>query len=216
MSSKPSSEKLALYVALIASIVALGFSSINYQNARSAAVPAPMPGGAPGGGSRGGGMGMRGFAPSPEYIEKYAERVALLRQALADAEVGLKAGAISPEDVYLRRYLLDEARLGLLRLRAGRRASGAFAEALLACKYLAAELKLVEAKPGADAAAAVHDLRLRLNDAELRRLDTARRIEPEAVERAEAIVAKYPDALTDEQLQALLDCEPAPGGGGPR
>ena len=84
MLSEKNSEKVAVYVALIASILALIITIVNYFApsgtlfAGSAGASAPAPVRRPGG--SGGGRMMRGSAGTPEYLRTCEEQIKLFDQ----------------------------------------------------------------------------------------------------------------------------------------
>ena len=218
MSIKKNSEKAALYVALVASILALVLTIFTYLVppsgtllsgvfAKAAPPPARIPGDrGPGGpGGPGGGRMMRGFAPAPEYVQKYEEAVQILHRLYENAKNGNKKA----EDVYAALLRRDEGRLNLMRLKMGRRAAASFAEAYLAERAAAQRLKQAEqmtgAKTGADEA--LDRLRLACREAELRLMEAERRLNPEKIAEAKAAVKEYPAELTDAQLEKLLAAE---------
>ncbi len=115
MLSEKNSEKVAVYVALIASILALIITIVNYFApsgtlfAGSAGASAPAPVRRPGGG--GGGRMMRGSAGTPEYLRTCEEQIKLfdqLRQLTAEA---CRAGSVSVDDVYQIQLEQDKLRL---------------------------------------------------------------------------------------------------------
>lgn len=212
MSIEKNSEKAALYVALVASILALVLTIFTYLVPPSGtllsgvfAKAAPPPARVPGGRGPGGGRMMRGFAPAPEYVQKYEEAVQILHRLYENARNGNKKA----EDVYAALLRRDEGRLNLMRLKMGRRAAASFAEAYLAERAAAQRLKQAEqmtgAKTGADEA--LDRLRLACREAELRLMEAERRLNPEKIAEAKAAVKEYPAELTDAQLEKLLAAE---------
>lgn len=210
MGTEKSSEKMALYVALVASILALALSIFTYLAPSSGVPSKPGPGAAaPSRRPPGGGGMMRGFAPSPEYIRKYEERVQILKRLHDETQARFNAAGCKMGDVYQRLFQWDEGRLNLMRLKNGRRAVSAFADAYLAVKNAAVQLSLIEEehKAGAAPLDAVDDARLKLNEAELHLLEVERRADKEKVAEAKAAVGSYPAKLTEEQLEKLLAAE---------
>lgn len=225
MSTEKNSEKIALYVALIASILALILTIFTYLVPPSGnllaewmPVKAPPttsrgPGGgrAPGGPGAPGGRMMRGFAPSPEYVQKYEERVRQL-QTLSD-EIKMRhqaAGAVLDEVLAAQARLVD-AKLNLMRLKKGQRIqTNSFANACIELKNAEQQLQLAEVKfkAGGTTMEELTRLRLAVNEMELRVLEAERRLNPEKVAEAKALLQKTPlDKLTDQDLEKLLAAE---------
>lgn len=213
MLSEKNSEKVAVYVALIASILALIITIVNYFApsgtlfAGSAGASAPAPVRRPGGG--GGGRMMRGAAGTPEYLRTCEEQIKLfdqLRQLTAEA---CRAGSASVDDVYQIQLEQDKLRLNLLRQKSGRRAFSSFAEAYLTWKSADRQVQAAEArcKAGRDTTKSVIAAQIRRNEAALRLMQLERRLDPEKVAEAKAAVAGYPEKLSDEQLEKLLAAE---------
>ena len=213
MLSEKNSEKVAVYVALIASILALIITIVNYFApsgtlfAGSAGASAPAPVRRPGGG--GGGRMMRGAAGTPEYLRTSEEQIKLfdqLRQLTAEA---CRAGSASVDDVYQIQLEQDKLRLNLMRLKSGRRAFSSFAEAYLTWMNADRSVQAAEArcKAGRDTTKSVIAAQIRRNEAALRLMQLERRLDPEKVAEAKAAVAGYPEKLSDEQLEKLLAAE---------
>ena len=213
MLSEKNSEKVAVYVALIASILALIITIVNYFApsgtlfAGSAGASAPAPVRRPGGG--GGGRMMRGSAGTPEYLRTCEEQIKLfdqLRQLTAEA---CRAGSVSVDDVYQIQLEQDKLRLNLMRQKSGRRAFSSFAEAYLTWMNADRAVQAAEArcKAGRDTTKSVIAAQIRRNEAALRLMQLERRLDPEKVAEAKAAVAGYPEKLSDEQLEKLLAAE---------
>ena len=229
MSTEKNSEKVALYVALVASILALVLTIFTYlvppsgnllaglMPEKAAPVSSRGPGGgrAPGGpGGPGGGPGgrmMRGFAPSPEYVQKYEERVRQL-QTLSD-EIKMRhkaAGAVLGEVLAAQARLVD-AKLNLMRLKKGQRIqTNSFANSCIDLKNAEQQLRLAEEKfkAGGTTSEELTGLRLAVNEMELRVLEAERRLNPEKVAEAKAVLQKTSlEKLTDQDLEKLLAAE---------
>lgn len=213
MLSEKNSEKVAVYVALIASILALIITIVNYFApsgtlfAGSAGASAPAPVRRPGGG--GGGRMMRGSAETPEYLRTCEEQIKLfdqLRQLTAEA---CRAGSVSVDDVYQIQLEQDKLRLNLMRQKSGRRAFSSFAEAYLTWMNADRSVQAAETrcKVGRDTTKSVIAAQIRRNEAALRLMQLERRLDPEKVAEAKAAVAGYPEKLSDEQLEKLLAAE---------
>lgn len=138
-------QKNAVAVALLAAIIALGFSVYDHFLFEKPVIAvAPAPGGArfgggpggPGGGRFGGGFG-RNRAPrrSEAYLAKFREIVSLREQEAKLAEEGYRAGGISIRDVYVGERDLALARLALMRMEGESRSSAGAAEALVNLKF---------------------------------------------------------------------------------
>lgn len=216
MSTEKNSEKIALYVALVASILALILTIFTYLVPPSGNLLAEwMPVKAPPTTSRGpgapGGRMMRGFAPSPEYVQKYEERVRQL-QTLSD-EIKMRhqaAGAVLGEVLAAQARLVD-AKLNLMRLKKGQRIqTNSFANSCIDLKNAEQQLQLAEVKfkAGGTTMEELTRLRLAVNEMELRILEAERRLNPEKVAEAKALLQKTPlDKLTDQDLEKLLAAE---------
>ena len=234
MSTEKNSEKIALYVALVASILALILTIFTYLlppsgNLLTEWMPVKVPPttsrgpgggrapGGPGGGRAPGGPGapggrmMRGFAPSPEYVQKYEERVRQL-QTLSD-EIKMRhqaAGAVLGEVLAAQARLVD-AKLNLMRLKKGQRIqTNSFANSCIDLKNAEQQLQLAEVKfkAGGTTMEELTRLRLAVNEMELRILEAERRLNPEKVAEAKALIQKTPlDKLTDQDLEKLLAAE---------
>ena len=223
MSTEKNSEKIALYVALVASILALILTIFTYLvppsgNLLAEWMPVKVPpttsrgpggGRAPGGPGAPGGRMMRGFAPSPEYVQKYEERVRQL-QTLSD-EIKMRhqaAGAVLGEVLAAR---LVDAKLNLMRLKKGQRIqTNSFANSCIDLKNAEQQLQLAEVKfkAGGTTMEELTRLRLAVNEMELRILEAERRLNPEKVAEAKALILKTPlDKLTDQDLEKLLAAE---------
>lgn len=213
MLSEKNSDKVAVYVALIASILALIITIVNYFApsgtlfAGSAGASAPAPVRRPGGG--GGGRMMRGSAGTPEYLRTCEEQIKLfdqLRQLTAEA---CRAGSVSVDDVYQIQLEQDKLRLNLMRQKSGRRAFSSFAEAYLTWMNADRSVQAAETrcKVGRDTTKSVIAAQIRRNEAALRLMQLERRLDPEKVAEAKAAVAVYPGKLSDEQLEKLLAAE---------
>ena len=213
MLSEKNSEKVAVYVALIASILALIITIVNYFApsrtlfAGSAGASAPAPVRRPGG--SGGGRMMRGSAGTPEYLRTCEEQIKLfdqLRQLTAEA---CRAGSASVDDVYQIQLEQDKLRLNLMRQKSGRRAFSSFAEAYLTWMNADRSVQAAEArcKAGRDTTKSVIAAQIRRNEAALRLMQLERRLDPEKVAEAKAAVAGYSEKLSDEQLEKLLAAE---------
>lgn len=208
--SEKDSEKFALYVALIASILALVFSIYTFLVPSTGIISPPKPGPASGAPGRrpGGGM-MRPSQPSPETVKLYDERIKLLEKALNLVSIRRKAANAELDEVYRQQYLLDEARLKQMRLKNGRRATSSFAEAWLTKKVAETILRDQTAKYKAGAAS-IEDLcrtELELNQAKLRLIELERRLDKAKVAEARKAVQRYPSKLTNAQLEKLLAAE---------
>lgn len=225
MSTEKNSEKIALYVALVASILALILTIFTYLlppsgNLLTEWMPVKVPpttsrgpggGRAPGGPGAPGGRMMRGFAPSPEYVQKYEERVRQL-QTLSD-EIKMRhqaAGAVLGEVLAAQARLVD-AKLNLMRLKKGQRIqTNSFANSCIDLKNAEQQLQLAEVKfkAGGTTMEELTRLRLAVNEMELRILEAERRLNPEKVAEAKALIQKTPlDKLTDQDLEKLLAAE---------
>ena len=225
MSTEKNSEKIALYVALVASILALILTIFTYLvppsgNLLAEWMPVKVPpttsrgpggGRAPGGPGAPGGRMMRGFAPSPEYVQKYEERVRQL-QTLSD-EIKMRhqaAGAVLGEVLAAQARLVD-AKLNLMRLKKGQRIqTNSFANSCIDLKNAEQQLQLAEVKfkAGGTTMEELTRLRLAVNEMELRILEAERRLNPERVAEAKALIQKTPlDKLTDQDLEKLLAAE---------
>lgn len=225
MSTEKNSEKIALYVALVASILALILTIFTYLvppsgNLLAEWMPVKVPpttsrgpggGRAPGGPGAPGGRMMRGFAPSPEYVQKYEERVRQL-QTLSD-EIKMRhqaAGAVLGEVLAAQARLVN-AKLNLMRLKKGQRIqTNSFANSCIDLKNAEQQLQLAEVKfkAGGTTMEELTRLRLAVNEMELRILEAERRLNPEKVAEAKALLQKTPlDKLTDQDLEKLLAAE---------
>jgi len=209
--SEKDSEKFALYVALIASILALVFSIHTFLVPSTGIIFPPKPGPASGAPGRrpGGGMMMRPSQPSPETVKLYDERIKLLEEALNLVSIRYKTANAELDEVYRQQYLLDEARLKQMRLKNGRRATPSFAEAWLTKKVAETILRDQTAKYKAGAAS-IEDLyrtELELNQAKLRLIELERRLDKAKVAEAKKAVQRYPSKLTNAQLEKLLAAE---------
>lgn len=213
MLSEKNSEKVAISVALIASILALVITIFNYfapsgtlfAGSSGAAAPSPMR--RPGGG--GGGRMMHGAPMAPEYLQKYEAQIKLLDDICGMLENEVKIGKMTEKEFRLQQLEREKWRLNLMRLKNGRRAFSSFADAYLTAKcYDAlrseAEMKF---KAGIVPLYEVLDLQLRRDEAELRLMELERRLDPEKVAEAKAAVKNYSEKLTDEQLEKLLAAE---------
>lgn len=214
MLSEKNSEKVAVYVALIASILALIITIVNYFApsgtlfAGSAGTSAPAPVRRPGGG--GGGRMMRGSAGTPEYLRTCEEQIKLFDQLRHHlTEEACRAGSASVDDVYQIQLEQDKLRLNLMRQKSGRRAFSSFAEAYLTWMNADRSVQAAEArcKAGRDTTKSVIAAQIRRNEAALRLMQLERRLDPEKVAEAKAAVAGYPEKLSDEQLEKLLAAE---------
>ena len=218
MSPEKNSEKLAVYVALVASIVALVMTMLTYLATSSGPKPVGA-GSVPGrsGGTMpdrrppGGGEArmMRGPAQSPEYLQKYEEQLGILRRLYEETEAKYKNGGTTIVDVWNSLHRWDEGRLNLLRLKNGRRPVPSFADAYLGVLHAGELLAMAEEqhRSGSVTQLTVAEARLKLNAAELRLLEAERRLDPAKVSEAKAVVKEYPAKLTDEQLEKLLAAE---------
>lgn len=229
MAAEKNSEKLALYVALIASILALflaiyhgwQLSASHHAGAVSAAPPAGRSsgggaGGGPGGpGGPGGGRGMRVFAPSPEYLQKYEQYVNLWKQLYPMLEEKCKTGAISNFELIRARVRRDVAQLKLMQLKGGRRPSVPFSEAYLTVKGEASALTEADLmyKAGMLPLDEVFKLQLQLAEAEFQLQEAERFLDPQRVAEAKEAVKTYPAPLTDAQMEKLLAAEQRSRGG---
>ena len=154
---------------------------------------------------------MRGFAPSPEYVQKYEERVRQL-QTLSD-EIKMRhkaAGAVLGEVLAAQARLVD-AKLNLMRLKKGQRIqTNSFANSCIDLKNAEQQLRLAEEKfkAGGTTSEELTGLRLAVNEMELRVLEAERRLNPEKVAEAKAVLQKTPlEKLTDQDLEKLLAAE---------
>ena len=229
MSAEKNSEKVALYVALVASILALVLTIFTYlvppsgnllagfmpAQAAPAASRGPGGGRAPGGpGGPGGGPGgrmMRGFAPSPEYVQKYEERVRQLQTLSDEIQMRRKAAGAEPGEVLAAQARLVDAKLNLMRLKKGQRIqTNSFANSCIDLKNAEQQLQLAEEKfkAGGTTKEELTRLRLAVNEMELRVLEAERRMNPEKVAEAKAVLQKTSlEKLTDQDLEKLLAAE---------
>ena len=221
MSTEKKSEKLALYVALIASILALILTIVTYLVPPSGTLlagfgpkmtppPSRGPGfrGPGGPGAPGGGRMMRGASPSAAILQKYEEQIRILERLYQKAEAKGKS-AENAEELQAALLRLDIGRLNRMRLQKGRRVSSSFADAYLAMKCAEQNWKRAEqmVKDGKLEKEKLDPVRLALNEAEIRLLETERRLNPEKVAEAKEAVREYPANLTEEQLETLLAAE---------
>lgn len=218
MSTENKSEKLALYVALIASILALILTIVTYLVPPSGTLLAgfgpkmtPPPSRGPGfrgPGGPGGGRMMRGASPSAELLQKYEEQIRILERLYQKAEAKAKS-AENAEELQAALLRLDSGRLNRMRLQKGRRVASPFADAYLAMKCAEQNWKRAEqmVKNGKLEKEKLDPIRLALNEAEIRLLETERRLNPEKVAEAKEAVREYPAKLTEKQLEALLAAE---------
>lgn len=201
------SEKLALSVALIASILALVISIFNFLDLPSKPVSTPPSGG----GMRGGGMRSgSGYSSSEEYLAKHQEKVNLLMKILFTFETQFKAGSITSEALLEQRCEIDEARIAFLKIKEGRRPIQGFSEAFVKVKMLRELEKEVAEKSPEELKIA----KIRLLNAEIRLLEVSRRIDGETIQKADELIKDYSAQLTDEQLMELIALEPVRGGRG--
>lgn len=220
MSTEKKSEKLALYVALIASILALILTIVTYLVPPSGTLlagfgpkmtPPPSRGPGfrgPGGPGAPGGRVMRGASPSAAILQKYDEQIRILERLYQKTEAKGKS-AENAEELQAALLRLDIGRLNRMRLQKGRRVASSFADAYLAMKCAEQYWKRAEqmAKNGKLEKEKLDPVRLALNEAEIRLLETERRLNPEKVAEAKEAVREYPANLTEEQLEALLAAE---------
>ncbi len=220
MSTEKKSEKLALYVALIASILALILTIVTYLVPPSGTLlagfgpkmtPPPSRGPGfrgPGGPGAPGGRVMRGASPSAAILQKYDEQIRILERLYQKTEAKGKS-AENAEELQAALLRLDIGRLNRMRLQKGRRVASSFADAYLAMKCAEQNWKRAEqmAKNGKLEKEKLDPVRLALNEAEIRLLETERRLNPEKVAEAKEAVREYPANLTEEQLEALLAAE---------
>ena len=220
MSTEKKSEKLALYVALIASILALILTIVTYLVPPSGTLlagfgpkmtPPPSRGPGfrgPGGPGAPGGRVMRGASPSAAILQKYDEQIRILERLYQKTEAKGKSTE-NAEELQAALLRLDIGRLNRMRLQKGRRGASSFADAYLAMKCAEQNWKRAEqmAKNGKLEKEKLDPVRLALNEAEIRLLETERRLNPEKVAEAKEAVREYPANLTEEQLEALLAAE---------
>ena len=220
MSTEKKSEKLALYVALIASILALILTIVTYLVPPSGTLlagfgpkmtPPPSRGPGfrgPGGPGAPGGRVMRGASPSAAILQKYDEQIRILERLYQKTEAKGKSTE-NAEELQAALLRLDIGRLNRMRLQKGRRVASSFADAYLAMKCAEQNWKRAEqmAKNGKLEKEKLDPVRLALNEAEIRLLETERRLNPEKVAEAKEAVREYPANLTEEQLEALLAAE---------
>ena len=137
-------RKNAVAVALLAAIIALGFSVYDHFLFEKPAIAAmPSPGGSRFGGGSGGPGGGRfgGFgrnrAPrrSEAYLAKFREIVSLREQEAKLADGRYRAGGISIRDVFVAERDLALARLALMRMEGESRSSAGAVEALVNLKF---------------------------------------------------------------------------------
>ena len=140
-------QKNAVAVALLAAIIALGFSVYDhFLFDKPVVAVAPSPGmsrfgggpagpGGPGGGRFGGFERNRAPRRSEAYLAKFREIVSLREQEAKLAEGGYRAGGISIRDVYVAERDLALARLALMRMEGESRSSAGAVEALVNLKF---------------------------------------------------------------------------------
>ena len=220
MSTEKKSEKLALYVALIASMLALILTIVTYLVPPSGTLlagfgpkmtPPPSRGPGfrgPGGPGAPGGRVMRGASPSAAILQKYDEQIRILERLYQKAEAKGKS-AENAEELQAALLRLDIGRLNRMSLQKGRRVASSFADAYLAMKCAEQNWKRAEqmVKDGKLEKEKLDPVRLALNEAEIRLLETERRLNPEKVAEAKEAVREYPANLTEEQLETLLAAE---------
>lgn len=225
MTTEKNSEKLALYVALIASILALCLTTCHtlkpsplYPTAdagNAASSPRRSPGGpggfgGPGGpGGFGGGRMARGFAPSPEYLQLLEEQEELSRQLFELQNESYQAGGAPITALIDARLQWDLARLKLMRVKNNQRPTPAFAEAYLEWQALQQNLQVNEEayQSGQLPLDQVLALKLQLSEAALQLSEKERFLNPERLAEAKEMVKSYSAPLTDEQLEKLLAAE---------
>ena len=213
-------QKNAVAVALLAAIIALGFSVYDhflFEKPAIAAMPSPGGarfGGSPGGpggpgGGRFGGFG-RNRAPrrSEAYLAKFREIVSLREQEAELAEGGYRAGGISIRDVYVGERDLALARLALMRMEGESRSSAGAAEALVNLKFCELLKQYDEAayKSGGIDLKAYTQSKIALAEAELKMLEyenLLKRNETFAKLAGEFSAAK----CNPEVLKALVEAE---------
>ncbi len=211
MLSEKNSEKVAVYVALIASILALVITIFNYfapsgtlfSGSAGAAAPSPARR------SGGGGRMMRGAPLPEEYLQKYEAQIKLLDDLCGMLENEVKIGNVTEKELRLRELEREKWRLNLMRLKNGRRAFSSFADTYLVAKCYDALLRDAEVKFEAGIAPLyeIKELQARRDEAELRLMELERRLDPEKVAAAKAAVESYRGKLSDEQLETLLAAE---------
>lgn len=211
-------QKNAVAVALLAAIIALGFSVYDhflFEKPAIAAMPSPgdarfggSPGG-PGGGRFGGGFG-RSRAPrrSEAYLAKCREIVSLREQEAKSAELEYKAGGIPLKDLYAARRDLALAQLALLRQKGESRSSAGAAEALVNLKFaeLLEQYSEQEYKSGRLSLRVYDQSKIALAEAELKMLEyenLLKRNETFAKLAGEFSAAK----CNPEVLKALVEAE---------
>lgn len=205
------SDKVALGIALFTGIVALVLGMINYfENACDSRVPGAIR--IEESGKAGMGGGRRATVEDPDrYIQFYNRRIELLGQLAAAREQQVKAGAASTDTFYAARLEYDLARLGLQRLKNGRRPSGGFGEALLRERYA----NVLVQQDAANKSAPADEMlgrEIALNTAQLNMLEAARRMKTEDVEAALKHVREYPAReLSEGGIEFLVSIEPARG-----
>ncbi len=201
-------EKMALSVALIASILALIISIFNFLDLPGKTTPKSAPGEGGGGGMRAGGGGGGSYTPSEEYLAKHQEKIDLMMRVVAAAEAKHKDGKMTMEAYLEQRYELDEARIMLLKIKEGRRPFQGFSEAFVKVVMLR-ELEKDSKKSPEE----LNIAKIRRLNAEIRLMDAMRRMDGVALTEADKLIKDYSAPLTDEQLQKLIEMEPARGGG---
>ena len=219
MTTEKNSEKLALYVALIASVLALCLTTYHtlkpstlYPNADAggaASSPRRSPGGPAGFGGFGGGRMTRGFAPSPEYLQLLEEQEELSRQLFELQNGSYQAGGAPITALIDARLQWDLARLKLMRVKNNQRPTPAFAEAYLEWQTLQQQLQACEAayQSGQLPLDQILALKLQLSEAALQLSEKERFLNPEQLAEAKEMVKSYSAPLTDEQLEKLLAAE---------
>ncbi len=216
MTAEKNSEKLALYIALIASILALCLTTCHtlkpstlYPTAdagNAASSPRRSPGG-PGG--FGGGRMARGFAPSPEYLQLLEEQENLSRHLFELQNESYQAGGTPITALIDARLQWDLARLKLMRVKNNQRPAPAFAEAYLEWQALQQKLQVNEEAyhSGQLPLDQILALKLKLSEAALQLSEKERFLNPERLAEAKEMVKSYSAPLTDEQLEKLLAAE---------
>ncbi len=214
------SEKLAVTVALAASVLALIVSIVSFMGSSGTPAAAPASGGRAGGGGPGGGMGGfggggGGYTPAPEYIAIVEERGTVLKAQFENVKAAFNMGTIVLDEYFNARLAHDEGRLALQRLKAGRRANTTFIDTLVRIAVFQKNMELAKARYD-NAGSTIEDYnnaRLKLLDEKLRLHEQTRRVGAETIKKAEDILKDYiAKDLTDEQITELVGLEPTRGG----
>ncbi len=149
-------------------------------------------------------------APSLDYIQKFEERVAILKMKADQAKSLQDKGIASDWKVWMDRLQYDEGRLALLRLKAGKRANPTYVETLLQRQL---QDKMMEPQRKMEAKGMVGidsiELKLKFNELEISMMEQMNRMTEKNVKRAAEIVKNYPASpLSDKDLMRLISYEP--------